>query len=102
MCRIKSNQPIDSSPSRLSIPNETALLHVIGTRKKISKRVSTNKSPCVQHGYNTCQNMEDYKLVLEKYHCKIPILYSGHHLDHLIKNETPNCNENMTRVKYFS
>ena len=63
-------------------------------KKKINRRESTRKVPCVQYEYNTCQNIEDNQLILEKFHCRIPILYSGQHLDDLIPKDVLNCSLN--------
>ena len=74
------------------------LFFKIEIQKKINKRVSTRGSPCVKYEYNTCQNIEANKLVLDQFSCQIPILYYGHHLDNLIPDKIPNCNENVTKV----
>jgi hypothetical protein len=71
-------------------------IHKIDLKKKISKREPTRKVPCVQYEYNTCQNIEDNQLVLDKFHCHLPILYSGQHLDNLIANEVSNCSHEVT------
>ena len=71
-------------------------IHKIDLKKKINKRESTRKTPCVQYEYNTCQNIEDNQLVLDKFHCRLPILYSGQHLDNLIANEVSNCSHDVT------
>ena len=76
------------------------LVHKIEIQKKINKRVSTRESPCVEYEYNTCQNIEANKLVLDQFSCQIPILYFGHHLNNLIPNKTPNCNENVTKMAF--
>ena len=65
-------------------------------RKKIIKKESTRKAPCVKHEHNTCKSIEDNQLVLERFHCSLPILYSGPHLDGLTPNETINCSYNVT------
>ena len=70
----------------------------IEIQKKINKRVSTRESPCVQYEYNTCRNIEENKLALDKFNCQIPILYFGHHLDHLIPRKTHNCSQNVTKM----
>ena len=45
----------------------------------------------IQYEYNTCQNIEDNQFILEKFNCRIPILYSGQHLDDLIPKDMLNC-----------
>ena len=65
-------------------------------RKKISKKESTRKVPCVKHEYSTCQSIEDNKMIFERFHCRIPILYSGPHLDDLIPKEATNCSYDVT------
>ena len=71
-------------------------MHKIDLKKKINKREPTRKVPCSQHEYNTCQNIEDNQLVLDKFHCRLPILYSGQHLDNLISKEVVNCSRGVT------
>ena len=73
------------------------MAHKIEVRKKTSKRVSTRKIPCTKYEYNTCKSIEENILVLKNFNCQIPILYHGHHLDHLFKNETSICNDEITR-----
>ena len=46
--------------------------------------------------YNTCQSIEDNQLILDKFHCHIPILYSGHHLDDFISKDVLNCSQDAT------
>ena len=81
----------------ISIPKKSHKSHVIEIQKKISKRVSTQTSPCVMYEYNTCQNIEANKLVLDQFNCQIPFLYFGHHLDHMIPSKTPICSINVTK-----
>ena len=69
--------------------NEIKQVHKIECHKKISKKESTR--PCVQHEYGTCQNIEANRVIYERFHCSIPIIYSGHHLDDMKLQEAPNC-----------
>ena len=71
-------------------------IHKIDLKKKINKRESTRKTPCVQYEYNTCQNIEDNQLILNKFHCRIPILYSGQHLDDFFSEEVSECSHDVT------
>ena len=82
--------------SRLSFSNTTKQIHKIDLKKKINRRESTRKIPCAQYEYHTCQNIEDNQLILDKFHCQIPILYSGHHLDDLIPKDVLNCSHDAT------
>ena len=50
-------------------------------QKKINSRESTRKIPCVKYGQRTCQSIEKYQAIFEKFGCRVPILYSGQHLD---------------------
>ncbi len=75
----------------IKFSNTTKQSHKFNLKKKINKRESTKQFPCAQYEYNTCQNIEDNQLILEKFHCRIPILYSGQHLDDLIPTDTLNC-----------
>ena len=71
-------------------------VHNVEFRKKISKKDSTRKAPCVKHEYSTCQSIEDNRLIFERFHCSVQILYSGPHLDELTPKEATNCNYNVT------
>ena len=70
--------------------------HSIDIRKKVNKRESTRKVPCTQYERNTCKNTEINKLILETYHCGIPILYGGQHLDYFMPKEISNCSNSVT------
>jgi hypothetical protein len=70
--------------------------HKVEIRKKIIKRESTRKAPCVIYEPKTCQSIEDNKLILERFHCSIPFLNSGQHLNDLIPKETPDCGYQVT------
>ena len=59
------------------ISNETKEAHIVYIRKTISKREPTRKIPCTTYEHKTCLNIEDNRLVLEEFNCKIPILYNG-------------------------
>ena len=65
-------------------------------KKQINKRESTRKVPCEKYEYRTCQSIEDNQLILNKFHCRIPILYSGQHLDDFIPKDLMNCSHNAT------
>ena len=80
----------------LSFTNKTYEAHKIKVRKMAGIRETTRKFPCVQYEHVTCQSIEDNTLILEKFHCSIPILYSGKHLDNLISTDTPNCSKSVT------
>ena len=67
--------------------------HKLVLKKKMNRRESTRKVPCVQYEHNTCQSIEDNQLILEKFHCHIPILYSGQHSDNLIPKDVLNCSQ---------
>ena len=70
--------------------------HSIDVRKRVNKREATRKVPCTKYERKTCKNIEDNKLILEEYHCAIPILYGGQHLDYFIHKEISNCSNNVT------
>ena len=80
----------------LKLYNKRKKGHVISIRKKKNKRESTRNVPCVQYEYKSCQSIEDHELILDKFQCKIPILYNGQHLDDVIPQETPDCSNDVT------
>ena len=77
----------------LSLPfsDETKEVHNIVVQKKINKKESTRKSPCVEYEYNACQSIENNELIFKRFNCFIPILYSGQHLDNFIQKGASNC-----------
>ena len=75
----------------LSFSDETKEVHNIVLRKKINKKESTRKSPCVEYEYKTCQSIENNELIFKRFNCYVPILYSGRHLDNLSHKEASNC-----------
>ena len=81
---------------KLKFSNTTKQWHTFNLIKKINRRESTRKFPCVHYEYNTCQNIEDNQLILDKFDCQIPILYGGPHLDELIPKEVLNCSHDVT------
>lgn len=76
-----------------SISNEATKGHFINLGKKISRQAPTRKSPSTQLEYKTCQNIEDNEIVLDKFNCRIPILYQGPHLDDITPHKTQNCSD---------
>ena len=75
----------------LSFSDKAKEVHEVFMRKKINKKESTRKSPCVEYEYNACQSIENNELIFEKFNCNIPILYSGQHLDNFIQKGASNC-----------
>ena len=75
----------------LSFSDQIKQAHRIDIRKKINKRESTRQVPCVKYEYLTCKSIEDNTLLLERFHCIIPILYNGQHLDDFIPKDASNC-----------
>merc|ERR1712051_357579 len=80
----------------ISFLNAIEKVHKVECRKKISKKESTRNEPCVKHEYSSCQSIEDNRIIFEKFHCNIPIIYSGHHLDNLPLKEAANCSYDVT------
>ena len=76
--------------------DEIQQAHKVQCRKKITKKTSTRNTPCVKHEFGTCQSIEDNQIILEIFHCSIPILYSGPHLDGSIPKEATSCSYNVT------
>ena len=81
----------------VTLSNKTKQAYKLNLKKKINIRESTRKVPCMKYEYNTCQNIEDNQLILEKFHCRIPILYSGQHLDDFIPKDVLNCNNDAIK-----
>ena len=80
----------------ISFSNKTQVGHEISVRKKRSKRETTRNEPCIQYEHNSCQSIKDNELILDKFKCKIPILYNGQHLDDAILQRMPNCSNDIT------
>jgi hypothetical protein len=75
----------------LSFSDKTKQVHRAKLQKKINKKESTRKSPCVEYEFITCQSIENNKLIFERFNCNVPMLYSGQHLDDVIPKEASNC-----------
>ena len=82
--------------STVEFSNTTKQYHRIDLKKQINKRESTRKVPCEKYEYRTCQSIEDNQLIFDKFHCRIPILYSGQHLDGFIPKDLMNCSHDAT------
>lgn len=76
------------------------IAHRINFAKTISKRVATRRIPCTQYEYKTCLNIEDNRMVIDKFNCQIPILYHGRHLDNIIPPDLFNCSEEVTKEAF--
>ena len=79
-----------------NISSNNNVQHKLELRKKISKRESTRKIPCTKYEQETCENIEDNILVLDKFNCKIPFLYHGQHLNEFLPQDTMNCSNGVT------
>ena len=82
---------------QITFSNKTKQAYKLALKKKIHVREPTRKVPCMKYEYNTCQNIEDNRLILEKFHCSIPILYSGQHLDDFIPKNVLNCSNDAIK-----
>ena len=80
----------------LSFLDETRKLHKVEFRKKIIKKETTRKTPCVKNEYDTCRSIEDNTVIFERFNCRVPILYSGPHLEDFIPKEATNCSPDVT------
>ena len=85
---------------RSVISKNDNLVHKGEIGKKTSKREPTRKIPCVQYEFKTCQNIEDNRIVFDRFNCHIPFLYNGQHLDHLIPQAIPNCSDEVTKEAF--
>ena len=86
--------------NRISFSNETKEVHKFDVRKKITKRESTREVPCEHYEYKTCKDIEDNELVLSQFNCRIPILYSGHHLDDIFRKDILNCSNQVIKEAF--
>ena len=75
----------------LSFSDKIKQAHKVTIRKKINKRESTRKVPCVKYEYLTCKSIEGNIIIFDRFHCSIPILYNGQHLDDFIPKDVSNC-----------
>ena len=85
---------------RTAISKNDNLVHEGEIGKKTSKRESTRKIPCVKYEYKTCKNIEDNRMVFDRFNCHIPLLYNGQHLDHLIPQAISNCSDEVTKEAF--
>ena len=80
----------------LSFLDETHKTHKVEFRKKIMKKETTRKTPCVKNEYDTCQSIENNTVIFQRFNCSVPILYSGPHLEEFIPKEATNCSRDVT------
>ena len=89
----------------LSFSDNTNKVLKVGIQKKVNSRESTRKEPCVRYERRTCESIEKHQAIFEKFGCRIPILYSGQHLDNSnlldsldldIPKKIPNCSYEIT------
>jgi hypothetical protein len=82
----------------LSFSDNVKKAHKVEIQKKIYKRESTRKVPCVTYERRTCQSIKKYRAIFEKFGCSVPILYSGHHLENIkdIPKDISNCSYDVT------
>ena len=67
--------------------------------KKYLQRESTKSVPCKYHTTEACNEIENYRNIIDKHSCHVPILYSGDHLNEIIENnkDLKSCNESITQ-----
>ena len=82
--------------STLLFSDQIKQAHTVDIRKKINKRESTRNVPCVKYEYLTCRSIEANVLIFERFHCLIPILYTGQHLHDVIPKDASNCSYEVT------
>ena len=89
----------------LSLSDDTKKVLKVGIQKKVNLRESTRKVPCVKYERRTCESIEKHQAIFKKFGCRIPILYSGQHLDNSnlldildldIPTTLPNCSYDIT------
>ena len=77
----------------------------VGIQKKVNMRESTRKVPCAKYERRTCESIEKHQAISKKFGCRIPILYSGQHLDNSnlldvldldIPKKMSNCSDKIT------
>ena len=70
-----------------------------GITKKNLRRESTKRVPCKDHTTEACNEIENYKKIIDKHSCHVPILYSGDHLNEIIgrNKDLKSCNESITK-----
>ena len=88
---------LDSDVSLVLDFNKPPKYHKVQLQKSVSERVNTSNNPCYDYSKSLCKEMEFHRIVSEKLDCKIPIMYSGTFLDHIIKN-LKDCNDNETKM----
>ena len=66
-------------------------------KKNYISRVFTDNYPCQTYSFETCNDIENYKAMQQKYNCNVPLLNTGTHLEQFFAKNLKNCNESVTR-----
>ena len=85
---------------RTTVSKNDNLVHKLEIGKKTSKREPTRKISCGKYEYKTCQNIEDNKMVFDRFRCRVPFLYNGQHLENLIPQAILNCSDDVTKKAF--
>mgnify|MGYP001162975407 FL=1 len=85
---------------RTTIAKYDNLVHKLEIGKKTSEREPTRKTPCSKYEYKTCQNIEDNKMVFDRFRCRVPFLYNGQHLENLFPQAIFNCSDDVTKTAF--
>ena len=64
-------------------------------RTKHFSKTTTKSNPCSRYQPKACKDIYMQKKISRVYQCRIPVLYSGKHLDEHISDDLPKCNESV-------
>ena len=91
--------PVETYPY-FWIKKSEADIYYIKLRKKIIATESTRKSPCGNQYPEVCKEIENIKMVQEKFKCQSLLFNSGPHLENNIDKTLPNCSLQQIREAF--
>jgi hypothetical protein len=73
----------------------------LGIKKKLIYRESTQILPCGEFSQRTCLDIQRNEEVAKRFNCKLPLLYSGKHLDRYVSgySNLPQCQNKSTLLQ---
>ena len=86
----------DLHPKFYIQPDKQIEINVSYKKVNISRENSTNNL-CFEMYPQTCKDIQDYELIVKKFKCHVPFLYSGPHLDELFQLKLPNCSQEVMK-----
>ena len=66
-----------------------------------STRQSTRRQPCQEYYESTCEDIESYQMLVEKFNCQIPFLNFGNHLRKYFQLGLQECDQKVVKKALY-